>query len=103
MAASGKLGILVQSGNYFDFVEKLTAAAGAKGKEVQIHLLGLGVTLVQSHDFDRLGQQARITICSSSFDKQFMEKKPPVPKGVTFVRREKIIDFVQCSDRCVVF
>jgi hypothetical protein len=46
MGVDRVLGILVNSDQHFDYVLKLTAAATAKGKEVQIHLLDKGVGLL---------------------------------------------------------
>ncbi len=100
---SGKLGILVQSGNYFKFVENLADAAGKKDKEIRIHLIGAGVALVSYEGFQHLTQIAPVTICSDSFGKQFGNRKPRVPYAVTFVEPPHVTEIVQWSDRCVVF
>ena len=103
MDAYGKLSILVQSDRHFDFVEKLTAAAIEKGKQVKIHILGDGVALVKSHGFARLVHLAQVTICSESFDKFFRGNIPSVPKSVKIVRPRQISDILQWSERGVVF
>lgn len=103
MTMSGNLGILVQSGNYFEFVENLADAAEKRGKQLKIHLLGTGVTLVSYNGFTHLTQLAPVTICTASFEKQFGNQKQSAPQEVTFVKPEHITEIIQWCDRCVVF
>lgn len=103
MAKHGKLFILVQSSRYIDFVENLVDAAIGKGKEIRIHLIGAGVTFIESPRFTRHARRVRITICSTSFDKKFMKQNPTLPKMVKSIQPEKVSDIVEWSDRCVVF
>ena len=100
---SGKLGILVQSDNYFKFVENLADAAGKKDKEVRIHLIGTGVALVSYEGIKHLTQIGPVTICSDSFKKQFGNRKSWLPCAVTLVEPHHVTEIVQWSDRCVVF
>lgn len=103
MTVNRKLSILVQSDKYFDFVEKLADAAVEKGASVKIHILGDGVSMIQSDIFVRLAKRARISICATSFKRRFKVNIPQVPLSVAVVPSDCIVDLLKWSDRHVVF
>ena len=78
------LGILVTSDRHLDYVVKLTEAAHAKGKAVEIFFTGRSVKLGFEPDFKRLVGKARLAICDVSFrGNGFHGREDEVP-GVDF-------------------
>ena len=102
MGTHRKLGVLVQSDRHLDFVERLTAAAIKKRKQVKIHLLGDGVAFVNTEGFGRLVHRSQITICSESFNNFFMGNMPLVPKSVKIVQPRQLTEILQWCERSVV-
>mgnify|MGYP001827830678 CR=1 FL=1 len=103
MSDFGKLSILVQSDQHFDFVEQLTVAAFEKGTQVKIHLFGNGVRCAGSPALTGLAKVAHITVCSDSYRKLSKGEAAPLPRSVTLVPPQQISEIVQWCDRSVVF
>jgi hypothetical protein len=103
MGIQGKLSILIQSDRHLDYVEKLTAAAHAKGKQLKIHILGDGVAIINSSEFMRLLPMAQVTICANSFTRFYKHKTPTVPQAVKMIQAHQVADIVDWCDRSVVF
>lgn len=78
------LGILVTSEKYLDYVVKLTDAAYAKGKEVEIFFSGTGVLLSLDPQFKELVGKAKISICDISFRSNGLHGREDEVPGVCF-------------------
>jgi len=103
MSGYSKLSILVQSDQYFDFVEQLAEAAFEKGTHVKIHVFGNGVRCAALPALSDLAKLAQITICSDSFNKLCAHKDVNLPRSVKLVEPQQISEVVQWCDRSVVF
>ena len=78
------LAILVTSDRYLDHVVKLTAAAFAKGKQVDIFFTGKGVLLTMAADFKQLLGKASVSICDASFRANGLSGREHEVPGVSF-------------------
>ena len=103
MDSNNKLGILVNSDEHFDYVLKLTDAAISKGKQVQIHLLDKGVSIVFTDLFDRLNAKARISACSEGIRTIAGNAPFNVPDTVEIVSPHQFPRILKGVDRTVVF
>ena len=99
-----KLGILVTSDKHLDYVIKLTEAAQAKNKAVEIFFTGRAVLLTQSPDFPRLVDRAKVSVCDVSFRALGLkEEDVPCLGFKDFATQAKNAELVKNSDRYVVF
>ena len=98
-----KLGILVSSDKHLDYVIKLTEAARAKDKDVEIFFTGRGVLLTQSPDFSRLVGKAKLSLCDVSFRALGLEGDVPGLGFKDFATQAKNAEIIKKSDRYVVF
>ena len=97
-----KLGILVSSDRYLDYVINLTTAAEKKGKEVEIFFTGKGVLLTQSPDFKKLVGKAKMSLCDVSFRALKLEGDVPGMGFKDFATQAKNAELIEKSDRYVV-
>ena len=103
MSGCGKLSILVQSDQHFDFVEQLATAAFEKGTQVKIHMFGNGARCADLPALSGLAGFVQITICRDSFKKLCHGKAASLPRSVRLVQPQQISEVVQWCDRSVVF
>lgn len=97
------LGMLVTTDRNLDYILKLTEAAMARKKMVEIFFTGRGVLLTQHPDFGKLRGKARLSVCDISF--RTMGLSGPVP-GVgysEFVTQARNAEMIEKCDRYVVF
>jgi len=83
-AKKDSLAILVTTDRHLDHVVKLTAAAFAKGKQVDIFFTGQGVLLTMAPDFGQLLGKASVNICDASFRANGLGGREHEVPGVTF-------------------
>ena len=106
VAKKDALAILVTSDRYLDHVVKLTAAAFAKGKQVDIFFTGRGVLLAMQPEFKQLVGKASLSICDASFrDNGLIGREHEIP-GVTFAdfaTRTKNAERLAGASRHLVF
>ena len=100
---AGKLGILVSSDKYLEYVVNLTEAARDKGREVEIFFTGKGVLLTQYPDFTRLVGKARMSLCDVSFRALGLEGDVPGFGFKDFATQAKNAEIIKNSDRYLVF
>ncbi len=99
-----KLGILVTSDKYLDYVIRLTGAARAKNKQVEIFFTGRSVLLTRSPDFPQLVDMAKVSVCDVSFKALGLkEEDVPCLGFKDFATQAKNAELVKNSDRYVVF
>lgn len=97
------LGMLVTTDRHLDYVLKLTDAALAREKKVEIFFTGKGVLLTQHPDFEKLVGKARLSVCDNSF--RAFRLAGPVP-GVgldEFVTQARNAEMIEKCDRYLVF
>ena len=99
----GTLGILVTTEHHLDYVLKLTNAALARKKKVEIFFTGKAVQLTQHPDFKKLVGKARLSLCDISFRASGLSG--PVPGVIfdDFVTQAKNVEMIEKCDRYVVF
>ena len=103
MRAENRLGILVNSNRYFDFVEKLADAALMRGKQVRIHLLGSGCEFIHTDACLRLSRLVQMTLCPCT-PQQGSEAPGKVGQhGVDVVPPRELSAILQDCHRYVVF
>ena len=97
------LGMLVTTERHLDYVLKLTDAALARKKKVEIFFTGKGALLTQHPDFEKLVGRARLSVCDISF--RAMGLAGPVPGlGFSdFVTQARNAEMIETCDRYVVF
>jgi len=78
------LAILVTTDRNLDHVVKLTAAAFAKGKQVDIFFTGRGVLVAMQPEFKQLLGKASVSICDASFRANGLSGREHEIPGVTF-------------------
>ena len=78
------LAVLVTTDRYLDHVVNLTAAAFAKGKQVDIFLTGKGVLLSVQPEFEQLVGKASLSICDASFRANGLAHRQHEVPGATF-------------------
>ncbi len=98
-----KLGILVSSDKYLDYVIRLTDAAHAKNKEVEIFFTGKGVLLTQFPEFKELVGKATMSLCDVSFRALGLEGEVTGLGFKDFATQAKNADLIEKSDRYLVF
>jgi len=98
-----KLGLLVSSDKYLEYVINLTHAAHEKGKEVEIFFTGKGVLLTQSPDFIKLVGKAKMSLCDVSFRALGLEGDVPEFGFKDFATQAKNAEIIKTSDRYLVF
>lgn len=98
-----KLGILVSTNKYLDYVIKLTAAAYEKGKDVQIFFTGQGVLLTQDPDWEQLVGKAKLAICDVSFRANGLSGDVPGLGFKDFATQARNAEMIAECDRYVVF
>lgn len=103
MRAENRLGIVVNSNRYFDFVEKLTDAALAQGKQVRIHLLGSGCEFIHTHACLRLSRLVRMTLCPSTPQQDSGAPGEYRQRDVDVVPPRELSAILQNCNRYVVF
>ena len=97
------LGMLVTTDRHLDYVLKLTDAAMARKKKVEIFFTGRGVLLTRHPDFEKLAGKARLSVCDISF--RTMGLSGPVP-GIgfnDFATQARNAEMIEKCDRYVVF
>lgn len=99
----GTLGILVTTERHMDYVLRLTYAALARKKKIEIFFTGKAVLLTQHPDFEKLVGKARLSVCDISFRTSGLSG--PVPGVIfnDFVTQAKNVEMIEKCDRYVVF
>lgn len=97
-----KLGILVSSDKYLDYVVNLAEAACDKGKEVEIFFTGQGVLLTQRPEISRLIGKAKMSLCDVSFRALGLEGDVPGFGFKDFATQAKNAEIIKKSDRYIV-
>jgi len=100
---SEKLGILVGSDKYLDHVIKLTNAASAKGKNIEIFFTGDGVRLTQDPSFGQLVGKAKLSVCDVSFRGFGLSGEVPGVGFKDFATQARNAEMINSCDRYVVF
>jgi len=100
---SQKLGILVGSDKYLDYLVHLTEAAHEKGKTIEIFFTGNGVKLTQAPDFEKLVGKARLSVCDVSFRAFGFEGDVPGVGFKDFATQARNAEMVNSCDRYLVF
>jgi len=103
MRAENRLGIIVNSNRYFDFVEKLADAALGQEKQVRIHLLGSGCEFIKTKAFTRLSRLAQMTLCPFSFQQNAPQHMNDIKPCISLVPPQALSMIMQGCDRHVVF
>ncbi len=103
MRAENKLGIIVNSNRYFDFVEKLADAALGKEKQVRIHLLGSGCEFIKTKAFTRLSRLAQMTLCPPAPQQNSEKFSDPYQGGAVVVSPRELSVILKDCYRYVVF
>jgi peroxiredoxin family protein len=104
MVMADKLGILVTSDKHLDYVIKLTDAALARSKEVDLFFTGRAVLLTRKPDFAQLVDKAKVSVCDVSFRALGLkEEDVPCLGFKDFATQAKNAELVKNSDRYVVF
>ena len=99
-----KLGILVTSNKYLDYIMKLTEAALARDKEVQIFFTGQSVLLTRAPEFAQLAEKAKVSVCDVSFRALCLkEEDVPCLGFKDFATQAKNAELIKNSDRYLVF
>jgi len=98
-----KLGILVGTDKYLDHVIKLTDAAHAKGKDIQIFFTGSGVRLTQVPEFAELVGKAKLSVCDVSFRALGLSGDVPGVGFKDFATQARNAEMINSCDRYVVF
>ena len=78
------LAILVTTDRHLGHLVKLTAAAFAKGKQVDIFFTGKGVLLTMAPEFGQLAGKATVSICDASFRANGLAGREHEVPGVAF-------------------
>lgn len=103
MRAENRLGIVVNSNRYFDFVEKLTDAALEQGKQVRIHLLGSGCEFMHTDACLRLSRLVQMTLCPAIPQRDGGAPGKVCQRGVDVVPPRELSAILQNCHRYVVF
>jgi hypothetical protein len=98
-----KLGIMVGSDRYLDYVISLTDAAHIKGKTVELFFTGDGVKLTQDPDFQHLVGKAKISVCDVSFRAFGFTGDVPGVGFKDFATQARNAEMVNSCDRYLVF
>ena len=101
-----KLGILVSTDQYLDYIVNLARSAYKKGKYVQIFFTGKGVLLTMRPEFKELVGKARLSVCDLSFRAFGLHGRENEVPGVgfkDFVTQAKNAEMVTTMDRYLVF
>ena len=98
-----KLGIMVGSDQYLNYVIGLTNAAHAKGKTVEIFFTGNGVKLTQDPDFAKLVGKAKLSVCDVSFRGFGFTGDVPGVGFKDFATQARNAEMINSCDRYVVF
>lgn len=97
------LGILVSTDRHLDYVVKLTDAALAGSKDIEIFFTGNGVMLTQHPDFEKLAGKARLSVCETSFRILGLSGDVPGVGFNEFVTQARNAEMINRCDRYVVF
>lgn len=98
-----KLGILVGTDKFADYVIQLTKAAYAKGKDIEIFLTGAGVLLTQAPDFQQLAGKAKLSVCDASFRAAGLSGDIPGVKETDFTNQARNAEMISSCDKYLVF
>lgn len=98
-----KLGILVGTDKFLDYVIHLTDAAHAKGKNIQIFFTGAGVHLTQAPDFVKLVGKAKLSVCDLSFRAFGYSGDVPGVGFNEFTTQARNAEMINTCDRYLVF
>ncbi len=98
-----KLGILVGTDKYFDYVINLAEAAHTKGKTVEIFFTGTGVKLTQRAEFEKLVGKAKLSVCDVSFRGYGLTGDVPGVGFKDFATQARNAEMLNECDRYVVF
>ncbi len=99
-----KLGIMVCTPRYLEYVINTAKAAHKKGLEVDIFFTGKGVLLTQENRFKELVDVARLFVCDVSFRANGLEgKKVPGVGFKQFVTQAKNAEMIEECDKYLVF
>lgn len=98
-----KLGIMVGTDKYFDYVINLTEAAHEKGKTVEIFFTGMGVKLTRHADFEKLVGKAKLSVCDVSFRGYGLTGDVPGVGFKDFATQARNAEMLNECDRYVVF
>lgn len=98
-----KLGILVGTDKFLRHVIKLTGAAHAKGKTIEIFFTGAGVRLTQDPSFAELIGKAKLSICDVSFRANNLTGEVPGVGFKDFATQARNAEMIHNCDRYVVF
>ena len=98
-----KLGILVSSNKYLDYVIALTTAAHDKGNSVQIFFTGQGALLTQKPEFEQLVGKAKLSVCDVSFRANSLSGDVPGVGFKDFATQARNAEMIESCDRYVVF
>lgn len=100
---SEKLGILVGTDKHLDWVIKLTDAACAKGKRIEIFFTGDGVRLTQHEGFKALVGKAKLSVCDVSFRALGLSGEVPGLGFKDYATQARNAEMINECDRYVVF
>ncbi len=99
-----KLGIMVCTPNYLDYVINTAKAAHKKGIELDIFFTGRGVLLTQDERFKELVGIAHLFVCEVSFRANGLEGKTVPGVGFKqFVTQAKNAEMIEECDKYLVF
>jgi predicted peroxiredoxin len=99
-----KLGIMVCTPKYLDYVINTAKAAHKKGIEVEIFFTGKGVLLTQEERFKELVDVAKLYVCDVSFRANGLEGKEVPGVGFKqFVTQARNAEMIEQCDRYLVF
>lgn len=98
-----KLGILVGSDKFPDYVIQLTKAAYAKGKDIEIFFTGAGVLLTQAPNFKQLAGKAKLSVCNVSFQAAGLSGIIPGVGEIDFTTQARNAEMINSCDRYLVF
>ena len=98
-----RLGILVNSLNYFDHVIEISRAAIDKDKQVRIHLALQGIFLMEHKAFDELNQIANVSVCQVSVASQGLLLDDEDGRRDLLADPSKLSEVIANCDRCVAF
>jgi len=98
-----KLGILVCTNKYLDYVIRTAEAAHRKGLDIQIFFTGQGVLLTQEPRFKELVDHARLYVCDVSFRANELEGEVPGVGFKQFVTQARNAEMIEECDRYLVF
>ena len=97
------LGMLITTDRHLDYILRLTDAARARRKKVELFFTGKGVLLTQHPDFEKLVGKARLSVCDISF--RMLGLSGPAPGIIfnDFATQLRNAEMIEKCDRYVVF